>query len=59
MKRSEMIAKLMEPIKIGDVDLHLYKSEAEAVLLVVERAGMCPPDNTQGLDYGPAEWDAE
>lgn len=43
MKRSEMIKKLCEPIQLGNVDLHLWPEEAEAILKVLEDAGMRPP----------------
>ena len=45
MKRSEMIEKLCQPLKVNgdDLTLHLFPAEAEAVLGRLESLGMLPP----------------
>jgi hypothetical protein len=46
MKRSEMIKKLTERIKIdmqGVIDICLFESEADAILNRLEQLGMRPP----------------
>ena len=43
MRRSKMIEALTEPIIARDVELHLWPSEAEAILERIEELGMLPP----------------
>lgn len=64
MKRSEMIKKLSEPIVLGNVDLHLWSEEAEAILSRMEGLGMLPPRITdvpeeRVLDLGKHKWEPE
>lgn len=44
MKRSEMVKILSAPTVIDNVSFQLWPSEAEAVLQVIEQAGMLPPE---------------
>lgn len=68
MKRSKMIELLCNEIHMDDVTLHLWPSEANAILVTLEQAGMLPPSiptNASGWEIGkgtPAyinEWDKE
>ena len=47
MKRSDMLNKLiMEPIEVlSEIDIHLFRAEAEAILKRLEELGMKPPEN--------------
>ena len=65
MKRSEMIEKLLEPLGIEGLDLHLFRIEAEAILTRVEELGMLPPFSSKAasksneMDAPGNEWDPE
>lgn len=52
MRKSEMIEKLCEPIVVGDVNLHLWPSEAEVILNRIEELGMQPPSYIQEYRAG-------
>jgi len=63
MKRSEMIKKLCEPIQLGNVDLHLWPEEAEAILNILEKLGMRPTEaenfGSHYTIYNVVKWEPE
>lgn len=64
-----MLLKLMAPIQVeGQVDLHLFLVEAEAILNRIEQLGMLPPITKKtdpghfpgdAFEYQLNEWEPE
>lgn len=63
MKRSDMIKKLTELIDIVGINLHLFESEASAILDRIGALGMVPPFSLKNISEieigGDFEWDDE